>query len=372
MRFDGLLDSTKNLINLRADLKFAGQKSWLVQASAETLSMVEPAPALFWQMPADSTQASFGVGWKQGRLKPIGKTLAELVDGYLESEKVPARVRNQAAKSVELLFEQNTKQVRAQGELSELPSDPLLAADYRLFGWQIAAIEGDSKSLIALFDGLSATLASRDLARVLKARVNLDGALLPKVSSRGVQVRGFKPGAKAYRLDISRELFEKFAKEQLKLEPTPKGKAGAKSVPLSLIVAFDGERSWVGVCPDEKAMIKRLESLKDPKAPVLRTREGLDALKSTPRAAGGFFTLARFTGQLGALGARPTDAQKMFTALPHHGDTPVLFSYDLSPSGPEITTTFTVPRAVVEDLGALVPVLALLGGKHASALATPE
>jgi len=369
VRFDAALDSKNNLINLRFGLKFTGQKSWLVQAGAETLAMVEPAPDLFWQMPADSTAASFGVGLKPGRLKPIGHTLAELMDGYLESAKVPAALRNQASKSVELLFEQPTKQVCAQGELSELPGDPLLAADYRVFGWEIAALEGDSKSLIALFDGLSASLGSRDLARVLKGRVDL--ALLPKFSSHGVQVRGFKPGAKAYRLEITRELFEKYAKGQLKFEPVAKGKAFAKTVPLSLIVAFDGERGWLGVSPDEKALIKRLESLKDPKAPVLRSRKGLDALLSTPRVAGGFLSLQRFAGQLGAIGARGADAQKLFTALPHHGETPVLFSYDLSSSGPEITTTLSVPRAVVEDLGALVPVLALMAGKHDSLLATP-
>jgi hypothetical protein len=370
VRVDGALDSAKNLIDLRVDLKFGSQKSWLVQASAETLAMVEPTPDLFWQMPADSTQASFGVGWKQARLKPIGHTLAELLDGYLESEKVPVGLRNQASKSVELLFEQNTKQVRAQGELSELPSDPLLAAGYRVLGWQVAALEGDPKSLISLFDSLWSTLANRDLSRLLKAR-NVDLTMLPKVSSRGVQVRGFKPGAKSYRLEVSRKVFEKFAKAQLELEPQTKGKALAKSVPLSLVVAFDGERTWIGVCPDEKAIIKRLESLKDPEAPVLRTRPGLEALKSTPRAAGGFLTLARFAGQMGALGAGTADTQKLFGALPHHGETPLLFSYDLSSNGPEMSTTLTVPRAAVEDLGALVPVLALMGGKRHSVLAGP-
>lgn len=362
VRLDGTLDGAKNLINARFDLKFAGQKSWLVQASTETLSMIEPAPELFWRMPADSTQAAFSVGWKPGRLKPIGKTLAELVDGYLESQKMPAGFRNQASKSVELLFEQNTKQVRAQGELADLPSDPLLAAGYRVFGWQVAALDGDSKGPIAFLDNLSGALGSRDLARLLKTRLNLDPALWPKISSHGVQLRGFKPGAKAYRFDISRELLEKYAKGQFKLEPTPKGKTGAKSVPLSLVVAFDGDHTWIGASPDEKAVLKRLESLKDPQAPVLRSREGLDALKSVPHAAAGFFTLNRFAGQLGALAG--DDAQKLFSALPHHGDTPVLFSYDLAASGPEIAMSFALPRAAIEDLGALVPVLALMGGKH--------
>ena len=365
VRFDTNLDGAKNVINLRVDLKFAGQKSWLVQSSAETLSMIEPAPPLFWQLPADSTSASYGVGWKQGRLKPIGHTLAELLDGYLEFEKVPSTLRNQASKTLELMFEQNTKQVRAQGELSELPSDPMLSADYRVFGWQLAAIDGDSKPLLALFDGLSATLSSKELSRLLKQRLGVDAGLMPKFSSHAVQLRGFKPGAKAYRLDLPREAFEKYAKSQLKLGdmPVPKGTKLAKSVPLSLVVAYDGERSWVGLSPDEKAILKRLESLKDPKTAVLRTRDGLDALKSTPRSCGGFVTLGYFAGELGTLNA---DAAKTISALPHHGETPAVFTCDLTASGPELTTSFAVPRAAIEDIGALVPVLALLAGKHDS------
>jgi hypothetical protein len=362
VRIDGTLDSAKNLVNARFDLKFAGQKSWLVQASTETLGMVEPAPELFWQMPADSTQAAFTAGWKQGRLKPLGKTLGELVDGYLESQKMPAGFRSQASKSVEQLFDLNTKQVRAQGELTDVPSDPLLAAGYRVFGWQVAALEGDSKGPIAFLDNLSGALGSRDLAKLLKTRVNLDPTLLPKMSSHGVQPRGFKPGAKAYRFEISRELLEKYAKGQFKLEPAPKGKAAAKTMPLTTIVAYDGEHTWVGASPDEKALLKRLESLKDPQAPVLRSREGLEALKGAPHAAGGFFTLNRFAGQFGALAG--DDAQKVFAALPHHGDTPLLFSYDVAASGPELTMSFVLPRAAIEDLGALVPVLALMGSKR--------
>jgi hypothetical protein len=48
--------------------------------------------------------------------------------------------------------------------------------------------------------------------------------------------------------------------------------------------------------------------------------------------------------------------------LPHHGETPIVFSCDLSAAGPVITTGFSVPRAAVEDLGALA--LALLAGRR--------
>jgi len=370
VRLDTNLDSAKNLIDVRLGYRFAGQKSWLVQGSSEALATVGPVPDLFWQLPADSTAASFGAGWKPARLKPIGHTLAELLDGYLESEKVPAGLRNQASKTVELLFDQNANLVHAEGELSELPSDPLLAADARFFGWHLAAVEGEPKNLFALFDGLQATLASRDLARLLKTRLKANAAV-PKFSAHGVQVRGFKPGAKAYRLDIPRELFDKYATGQLKSDLAAKGKNVAKTAPLTVVIAFDGERSWAGMSPDEKVIIKRLEALKDPKTPVLRGREGLDTLKSKPRAAGGFLTLERFAGKLGALAGRDADAAKLFSALPHHGQTPVLFSSELNASGPEITTTISLPRAAVEDLGALIPVLVLMAGNHDSVLGSP-
>ena len=374
VRLDSVLDSAKNDLDLRVDLKFSGQKSWLVQSTAEVSAMAAPAPDLFWQLPADSTAASYSVGFQPGRLKPLGHTLADLLDGYLESQKIPARLRNQASKSIEALFEQGTKQVRAQGELRDTPSDPLLAAGYRVFGWEIVGLDGDGKSWLALLDGFSATLGSPDLSRLLKQGASFDGSLLPKVSSHAVQVKGFKPGAKAYRVDIPRALFEKFAKRQLSAVATPpaKGTVLAKSVPLSLVVAFDGEHSWIGGSPDEKALIKQLESLKDPKAPILRTRAGLDALKNVPHVGGGFLTLERFTSMLASLGVGETDANKLLSALPHHGETPLTLRSDLSSSGPNLRFALSVPRAVVEDLGALVPVLALMAGKRDTALTAPE
>ena len=350
--FAGFLLREVQIDNARFDRALSDVAYGLVD---ETLSMIEPPPELFWQLPADSTAASFGVGWKPGRLKPLGHTLAELLDAYLESEKIPSGLREQSSKAIESLFDQNTKQVRAQGELRDLPSEPLLSADYRAFGWQLAGFEGDPKKA----------------ARILKERAGLDPAFLPKFSSRAVSVKGFKPGAKAYRIDMPRDLFAKIVKNFAGVEtPLQKGKLPVKTLPLSVIVADDGARSWVAVSPDEKALIKRLESLKDPNQPVLRNRDGLAALKNAPRTAGGFVTLGRFSGQLGALGAHDADANQLIGALPHHGETPLVFGYDLSDQGPELSMGLTVPRAAVEDLGALAPVIALMAGKH-GALAAP-
>jgi len=220
-------------------------------------------------------------------------------------------------------------------------------------------------------DGVGAVINSRDLPRVLKAQgLALDPKLMLKFSTHAVNVKGFKPGAKAYHLDVPVEVFAKLAKQYGVELPMVKTKTPVKTLPLSLIIAYDGERTWAGESPDEKALIKRLEALKDAKQAVLRTREGLDALKGTPRVAGGFLTIASFAGQLSAAGVHGTDADKMISALPHHGQTPILYTADVSANGPELRTSFVVPRASVEDLGALVPALILTGGHHRS-LAAP-
>jgi hypothetical protein len=380
LRLDATIDRQKNQINLRFDAKFTAQQSWLAQAVTETAALSAPAPEAFWQLPIDAADASYGVGWKPGRLKPLGRALGELLDAFLEAEKVPATLRTQGSKALEGMFELNTNAVRADGALAELPADPLLAADYRFFGWQMTELSSEPKLVLSIFDGLVASLGSRDLARILKQRAQIEDKMLPKFSSHGVTVRGFKAGAKAYRVDLPRGLLEKLAeKPALSMQefavalaaPAQKGKPAAKSAPLSFVVAWDGEHTFIGVSPDEKAVIKRLEAAKDPKAPSLRSRAGLDALRSTPHVGAGFMTLRRFSNMLG-LSGRDADATKLLSALPQHGETPMIFSSDAKAEGPESTLSIAIPRAAIGDIGALVPVLALAAGKNAgSVLATP-
>lgn len=372
LRVSSNVDAQKNLVNLRFDTMYKGQKSWLVQASVETLPMAPP-PDLFWQLPADSSAASYTLGYKPARLKPIGRTLGELLDGYLDAQKVPTKLRNQATKALESMFDNAiTKQVRAQGELSEIPKDPSLAAAYRLFGWSVGSAEVELKSVQGVFDNLAAISANPELAKVLKDRLKVDGTVLPKLTARAVQVKGFKPGAKAYRLDIPQAVFEKYAKSEwaaLVRNPVVKAKGPVKMVPVSFVLASDGDRTWIGMSPDEKALLKRLELLKDPKQPTLASKPGLEALKGKPVLAGGFATLARFSGQFGALAGKDGELGKLITNLPHHGETPILFDYEVTVAGPQIGMGFTVPRAAVEDLGALVPVLAVMAKSHSPMLA---
>ncbi|HEY4103762.1 MAG TPA: hypothetical protein VGM44_07720, partial [Polyangiaceae bacterium] len=377
VRLEANVDRAKNLVNLRFDAKFAGQQSWLVQAAAETVPMSAPPPPEFWSLPADAAAATYSVGWKPGRLKPLGRTLGELFDAFLDAEKVPATLRAQGSKSLEGLFDLNTNAVRADGGLTlpNMPSDPLLLAADRFFGWQVTELPGDPKPVLAVFDGLTAALGGRDLQRILKQRADLDEKIWPKLSTHTVTVHGYKPGAKAYRAEIPRALIEKLSSGSSSslqdfaaalAQPTPKGKPAAKSVPVSLIVASDGTHTFVGVSSEEQALIKRLESMKDPKSATLQTRPGLEALRGTPHASGGFLTLRRFGSLFGAARA---DAASMLDALPQHADTPIIISTDASSTGPTSSIAMSVPRAAVGDLGALVPALAMVAVQNTGVLA---
>lgn len=366
VRIDANIDRAKNQVDLRLNTKFVGQQSWTAQAISETISRATPAPEAFWQMPADVAGASYTVGWSPARLKPLGRSLGELFDAFMEAQKAPAALRGQGAKAIEGVFGLDTNVVRAYGGLTDFPSDPLLAADYRFFGWQISEAGGDPKPVLAVFDSLASVMGNKDVAKALKDKLELDPKLLPKISSHGVTVKGYKAGAKAYRVDLSRELLQKLSDKSsggmqdvanALAQPVAKGKPTTKSVPVSFVVVSDGDHSYVGASPDEKAVIKRLESLKEPKTQALRTRAGLEVLKS-PHVAGGFFTLRGFHSMFPA-GSKSSDAAAMLNALPQHGDTPILFTSDANPSGPETTMTFSVPRAAIGDLGNLVPVLAL-------------
>jgi hypothetical protein len=358
---------------VRLDTKFTGQQSWLVQAIAETVPMAAPPPDTFWQLPADSANASYGVGWKPGRLKPLGRSLGELFDAYMEAEKVPAALRAQGSKALEGVFDLGTSAVHAEGGLTDIPSDPVLAADYRLFGWRVTELPGDPKPVLSVFDGLTAAFGSRDFARIMKQRAQVDEKVWPKFSAHAASLHGFKGSAKVYHVEIPRSLLELLVSSHVAMAkdfedalaaPLPKGKAAVKSVPLSLIVASDGSHTFVGASADEKALIKRLESLKDPKPPTLQTRAGLEGLRSTPHASAGFLSLRGFAEMFGL----PGQSGKVLSALPHQGETPMLCFNDETSEGPDSTLSVVVPRAAIEDIGALVPLVALTA-KQSGALA---
>jgi len=137
LRIEGNLDTGKSVAEPGLRHEVHGPEVVAGTGDCGTLSMAEPAPEAFWQLPADSTGASYSVGWKPGRLKPLGHTLSDLLDAFLETEKVPTALRNQATKALEAGFSMNTKHVLARGELTDLPSEPMLAADYRALGWEI-------------------------------------------------------------------------------------------------------------------------------------------------------------------------------------------------------------------------------------------
>ena len=53
-------------------------------------------------------------------------------------------------------------------------------------------------------------------------------------------------------------------------------------------------------------------------------------------------------------------ASGVINALPHHGETPIMFFSSVQPGAPNrLSMRMSFPKAAIEDVGALVPVIAL-------------
>jgi hypothetical protein len=364
---DAKFDAPSGQIVLGATAGFGGTRSWLVQNSVEMAQ--SSTPDAFWQLPAAASAGTFSAGFKPGRIKPLGRSLAELLAGYLQYEKVSPKVRDQWQRLVQNAFDDTLSYVSAKGDINDIPSDPALAIAYNMFGWQLVGTNVEAKHYQSLLDDLGTALANPELAALLKTREHVSSEVLPKLRGQALTLKGFKPGARAYDMELPRALVDALATYHggSKL-PAPKG-GKAKGFPFTILVASDDDRTWLAYSPDPKAARAHLESLHDPGVPRLASRAGqallspldLSPLKAGPATGGGFFALKSLASPLRALTSDEI-ADRMLNSLPHHGETAITFLSTVHPGAHTASSVqVRVPRAVIEDVGALIPALALLG-----------
>jgi hypothetical protein len=209
---------------------------------------------------------------------------------------------------------------------------------------------------------------------MLKKRAHVDAKELPTLKTR--QARGL-PGSKVYELTLPGEMFKEWAFDA---HGKDKSKIG-KPLPFVVIVVPDGARTWIGASDDEKLLSEKLAVAKagDPKK-TLASKEGLAPLRTKKAVSGGFFTLMGFLAsvrssmlQSGLMSGK--DVERALSAMPHHGETPMLQSISVEGgAGPTLRWHTTLPKEVVEDIAALGPAMAA-GAMHMggpSAVMAPE
>jgi hypothetical protein len=345
--------------------RFRGTQSWSAQMLADAGTRAAGPSPTFWKLPADSDSASYNVGVDPKRYERIGRTLAELLDGWLEHEQFPRRIRDDLADLTEELFKIQAASVYASGALAWEgdPASELEVARQTArasLGWHIAAIEEKPDRYKKSLAKLARSYNDAALRKELQKRLGVEPKDLPKLTTRAG--RGLPAGSVVYELAVPLSMFDLY---NVGDPPPPAGAKAppAKPIPFVLILVPQGDTTWLGVSADEKVLTQKLSlAMKGPADKSLASRGGLTELSSMRAVTGGFLSLASFMSGARAwpLMVKGEDPNRVISAMPNKGQTPLLMSVTARPEGKGLLVDMNLqlPRAFVEDIAAAVPAIA--------------
>jgi hypothetical protein len=372
----------------RLDLRFTGKSSWTAQTLAESVQRASAPTDSFWRLPNDATGANFGSPSNPERYAGIRKVAGDLLDGLLEHEKVSRRLRDQVRAIIDDTATTRAPVVYARGDVPMTPAAGGRAETVgneldrqeliRALGWYVVGIDEKADPFKTYLNRLVAVYNDREVKKLLEKRADVKPKELPTIRSRAPRGAGLAPGSVAFELVFPVKAFE----APIAVPPARPGQPRPKALPrpaparplsMVLIVMPDGARTWFGFSADEKTIVEKLAQVRQgTPATTLASREGLGSLRAARVMSGGFGTLASITNSLSSsIGsfarADPQSAEMLrrLVAMPHHGQTPMPYTLSVNTAGATtLTWALTIPRAVAEDLGALVP---LAGMAHRSA-----
>ncbi|MEZ4234352.1 MAG: hypothetical protein R3B89_34580, partial [Polyangiaceae bacterium] len=195
LRLKGSLESAPSQARFKVELAFRGKKSWLAQRIDDSGRRAKPAPAMFWDLPRDASTATFGIGGDAAAFAPIQKSLSELLDTYLASQKVAAGARKNLVGLVDKLWVNEAGSVYASGSIEpDLKVKPG-TADFKRevmrsqLAWHLVGLQEDSKHTIAYLDHLVKVSADRGLRAMLKKEVGSDIDKIGAIKRRGPRGR---------------------------------------------------------------------------------------------------------------------------------------------------------------------------------------
>jgi hypothetical protein len=161
----------------------------------------------------------------------------------------------------------------------------------------------------------------------------------------------------------------------------PKKKKETLTLTFHVLLMADEKTTWLAFGQNPNDLVKRLLSVKTgaPDTATLATRPGLDPLKTGRLMGGGFVTLAPVTKMAtsvvstaltmapGGVPPEVNEVVRMLQQLPHRGETPIFFTSEATGGdAPRSSLSFSVPKAAMEDIGAIV-----MGGVKIAAKSRP-
>jgi hypothetical protein len=317
--------------------------AFTTQTIAEMGRRASLPPEIFWQLPGDAAQAVYGVSPDLGRLAPIRRRLGELVDQYLDEHKVSGVNRRRVSDffEAEEWSGLGSAWVSAQGKTSAR-SGRGAGSSGGDESWTLLGFEGlPSEKLTTLVKKLLAVYqdpaAKKALADTLASQPNR----WPRIVSS--PAAGFGRGSTHYAIEPATPV-----PQQVK---AAKPEERQRAITHVLIVPSGGQ-TWVGVSRHPATVTEKLKLVIQRGSPNLSERAGLASLRESSAVLGGFTTLA------GLVGKNAGSPLGLFAAAPYRGETPVFDQLRYVDQGPSLEWRWTVPRAAITDIAAVLPQLA--------------
>jgi hypothetical protein len=363
-------------------LKLSGHSSAIGRVLTGRADRSGPAPAAFWQLPADADFAMFNRGIEEAELSKARALLLQLAGDLLAD----AGVKDPERKTiVDALGKLVTSSPVVYGSgLDETAVRRTLAAEKAispgadpserheamrqsleaLLGWRIAEVDEPPARIAGAIKELSAAIGRPSVAAAFKSKD------VPLPSLRAVPVArgtGLPAAAQHYVLELhptERKLAHAAHAAQVappaRPAPPKKPVAPARPVQVHLYVVPQGDRTWIALGGDDVVTSARLATALASSGDKLSARGDLASLRDAKVGAGGFFTargVPEGATQLALLfnpiAARdPWEAFEEAAQMPHRGVVPIVFSLtaEAGAGAPTPTLRLQVPRDAIEDV----------------------
>lgn len=380
-------------LDLKLSVTYRGRHSFVSQTVADGQRRMSPPSAQFFDLPADAAMAGYTAAADPRRFDKPRALVEAVIEGLLAHFEVPAGLRRDTKTAVDAWTSNPAPVVYAMGAAAAATDKPksgaadpmLLALGWRIYGAEtpaapykealktmvrLGADKAFRKGLDALFDGASSTPTESKSQKKKPAAAKAEKVRASDwLKLRSKVIAQMPAGSEVAVIELnhqaSEELFKGFTKRSRKAKQETAREAG--NLTYFMAVVPDAGRTWMVWAADEKTLVERAQALTVPgKVARLSTRADLAAMRGQNNLASGFMTLQLARGwlelALSNTGQSTKDVDGLYSALPNHGVTPVLYRGiavgDEKRHGIEISTT--VPRAVFDDSAAAVPSLMLL------------
>lgn len=369
--FDASLSPREDAIDTRMSVTMVGQYSWTAQGIVRAAGGSGPPPDFFWQLPKDSTAASYGTYADPEHARGLVASLGELLDGWLDYNELADARRRPLVDAFEEMFT-----IGAHSAYASLPSGttsrPALPeanrkadAARKLLGAHVFAVDHGGERIQKFASELVKAFGNKPFReRLVKSKL-LRADQVPVMRERAPKGKGLPAGSKTFEVEFAPGTFSSEPIASPAKESGRRKAAGAAPAPTKatvgpktsvfFILVPDGPRTWGALGTDEPLLVERLAEARSGNGATLTLRDGLAPLRSEKAVSAGFSSLAAALESLddSVLGSDALLNKTAMSRLPHRGETPMLWRVLFDALGPKIVLAGNIPQSVAEDLVAL-------------------